>query len=280
MTDLKSSFEKQHLPGLFQAMKQVTEGFLFEKVPNEPASASEQELRDYRLRVLIKKVWNMGEKKYYQMPESFRTELSQDEWIQEALVIFTEQARKYDPGKSQYFNRFILKMVKNRLTSKLREFYRKNTLSDDELKNISASLTQQYGRELTPEELSGETGISKEDARAFLNCGIHKKIVQKTRLDELDKASPHADMKTEKSPEEEYILKEARKILRDCIEQLEAGLKLLFMHREFDGFSFEKLYSQFGKILESNSTSTFQRRYKERVFQKVHDCVQKQYGQL
>ncbi len=50
MTDLKSSFEKQDLPGLFQAMKQATEGFLFEKVPNEPASASEQELRDYRLR--------------------------------------------------------------------------------------------------------------------------------------------------------------------------------------------------------------------------------------
>ncbi len=42
MTDLKKS-----LPGLLRAMKQMTEGFQFEKVPNEPASASEQELRDY-----------------------------------------------------------------------------------------------------------------------------------------------------------------------------------------------------------------------------------------
>ncbi|MCP4353616.1 MAG: hypothetical protein GY795_49850 [Desulfobacterales bacterium] len=114
MTDLKRPFEKQYLSGLFRAIKKVTEGFVFEKVPNEPASASEQELRDFRLQVLIKKIWNMGEKKYYRMPESFRTELSRDEWIQEALIIFTEQARKYDPGRSKYFNRFILNMVKNR----------------------------------------------------------------------------------------------------------------------------------------------------------------------
>ncbi len=170
----------------------------------------------------------MGEKKYYQMPEFFRNELSRDEWIQEALVIFIEQAQKYDPGKSEYFNRFILKMLKNRLISRQRELYQKNTLPDDELKNIADSLEQQYGRKLTAEELSGETGISKEDAQTFLTFGMHKKIVQKTRLDELDKTYTNTDIKTEKSSEEDYILEEARKILRDCIEQLETGLKSLY----------------------------------------------------
>ncbi|MCP4112577.1 MAG: sigma-70 family RNA polymerase sigma factor [Desulfobacteraceae bacterium] len=78
--------------------------------------------------------------------------------------------------------------------------------------------------------------------------------------------------------EEEYIQKESFRILWDCIEKLEKKLKMLFKSHEVDGVSFKKLFPKYKKILNSESLSTFQRSYKEKVFNPVQDCVLRRYG--
>ncbi len=78
--------------------------------------------------------------------------------------------------------------------------------------------------------------------------------------------------------EKEYIQKEGFRILWDCVEKLGNKLKMLLISHEVDGVSFKKLFPKHKKLFNSQSLSTFQRSYKEKVFNPVRDCVLKRYG--
>jgi|GEM_PF-4984244 len=261
---------------LFQELKKMTEGFPFEVVQNEPAGLSENELREHRLRTLVSTAKKMGERKYYEMPESFRADFTREEWIHEALFIFFEQTARYDPRHNLSFNRYILKMVKNRLISKQRELFRKNPPAEnDDLRKIAASLKRELGRDVTAEELSEHAGIDKRKAEEFLDSGVRQRVFERRSGEELDKA----EVKTGISPEEQYIRLEARKILWDCIRRLESKMRLLFIRHEFFGISFQKLFDkpEYRKFLGSISLTTFQRDYKKRTFDPVENCVRRKY---
>ncbi len=259
----------------FQALKETTQAFPFESVENEPAGASEDELRDYRLQTLIDKARKMGVRKYYEMPESFRPEFTREEWIQDALTIFFEQTRRYDRLKNPSFNRYIMTMVKKRLTDTQRQLFRKNPPVEEALRKIATSLERELKREPTAKELSEYASIDEEKAREFLESGVTKRIVETRDREELDQAEVRATV----SPEKQYIRMEARKILWDCIRQMNQGVKLLFVRHEFGGVSFQKLFDvpKYRKILKSGSLRTFQRDYEKSAYKPVHDCVQKKY---
>jgi len=110
---------------IFQILVERTRNFHLENLLNEPKYASEDELRQFRLKDIINRVVNMGIRAYYQAPENSRTVHTKDDWIQDAMVIFIQQVEEYDPNKGVPFNRFILFRVRGRLNNRLTEIRRR-----------------------------------------------------------------------------------------------------------------------------------------------------------
>jgi len=259
--------------GLFILLAQKTEKFTFSKVSGEPADISGERLRLFRLKELLAQVRKMGIRKYYQMPESFRISKTMDDWIQDAMIILCSLLDEYDPQKGPFSNyaRFI---VSRRLTDIQRSLFRKNPLVDEDLRKVALCWKRENGREPTAKELAEFTGRSESEIQEFLEKGGRERVFirEKENMDT-------ADVRPGASPEQLYIQKEFRQILWECIEKLDTDLKMLFMRREFEGFSFQKLWDDLEnrEILDSSSEKTFQRRYRERIYDSVQDCVQARY---
>jgi len=213
---------------LFQVLVERTQNFQFDGIPNEPESASEDELRELRLKYLIDKVIKMGGRIYYKSPERCRTVHTKEDWIQKAMIIFIEQVEEYDPNRGTSFNWFILSRVKNRLTDWLRT------------------------------------------------------LINRERLDKENPPDPNGTTKTE-SPEDEYIKKERRKILWNCVSQLSPReLRMLFMRHEIKGISLQRLYDdlQMDRIgnVRLTSVETFRRHYKAQILGTVRRCITNHLG--
>jgi len=146
---------------IFQVLAERTQKFEFDGIPNEPESASEDELRQLRLKDLIAKVIKMGIRKYYQSPVSCRVVHSKEDWIQKAMIIFIEQLEEYDPNRGKTFNKFILFRVKNRLTDRLRTFIKRDI---QDTKNLPDP--KEINKTKSPEDEC----IEKERREILWNC--------------------------------------------------------------------------------------------------------------
>jgi len=223
------------------------------------------------IQALIPEVRKMAVKKFYRMPARLRTVHTQEDWIQDAMVIFLNLVSNYSPEKGAFEN-YIRFTLPKRLMSILRDILKKDPLVNEELWKLSKSLERELGRKPRAEEFAEHSGYSTEKAQEILDAGFGERIFGGE--DEIQ-----AEVKTGISPEEQYIRLEARKILWDCIDRLERELKLLFIRHEFDGISFQKLFDkpECRKILESGSLTTFQRDYKKKASDSVENCVRNKY---
>ncbi len=250
----------------------------------------------------------MAVNKFYQTPDSFRTTHTMDDWIQEAMIILFDLCSSYDSEKGPFDNyaRFI---ISKRLISMQRDIFRKNPPVNEDLRKIAVSLKRENSREPSVKELSDITGRSENEIREFMETGVGKRVFAK----ENEGVHEKKEVKIGMTPEEQYIRLEARKILWDCVEKLEPGskllfvrhelqdvslenlydnlnlsetiektdhgLKLLFLRHEFEGASFENLYEnpEIREIFGAESLRTFKRRYRDKVYQLVYDCVKARY---
>lgn len=223
------------------------------------------------IQALIPEVRKMAVKKFYRMPKRLRTLHTQNDWVQDAMVIFLNLVSNYSPEKGAFEN-YVRFTLPKRLISVQRDIFKDNPLVNEELWKLSKSLERELGRKPSAEEFAEHAGYSIEKAQEFLDSGFGERIFGGE--DEVQ-----AEVKTGISPEDQYIRLEARKILWECIDHLEPGLKVLFVRHEFDGISFQKLFDkpECRKILESRSISTFQRDYKKTAFDSVENCVRNKY---
>lgn len=158
-----TGFGKEYFRHILLALVERTACYpleCFEPVPDEPAEATEQVLRLFRLKTVVTHVKAVGAKKFYHTPADLRLYQGQEEWIQDAMVILLEQAELFDPQRSPSFTRFILARVKLRLMDIQRALYRKYT-SDEEERNAHSRVKR------TEENLSHaeivDTGVNSQE---------------------------------------------------------------------------------------------------------------------
>ena len=253
----------------FQSFSDLTKDFILSKIDDEPAEVTQEELRKFRLSALIRQVRKMAIKKFYQMPESFATSHTMDDWIQEALIIMFQCCQSYD--RRGPFDHFVRFMVSKRLVSMQRKVFSGNPPADRDLYKKVQAYKRKNKRLPTADELALETGFDKDAIEKYLESGYG----QRTVTTDSEKACQNKDVKVGLSPETQFIHHEARKILRDCIEKLQPEMKMMFIRHEFDELSFKKLYKQLK--IKKPGFSTFKRWYKDNVYADVEDCVSSQY---
>lgn len=262
---------------LLSYLEEKTRHYLLSPVPNEPISASEAEMRRFRLKALIDQVAKMAHAKYRRMPESFREEHTLSDWVQDAMILLCNAVDDYSPGETPFSN-YVRFIVSRRLTSIQRDLYRKNPPLDEELRKIVLDLKRENGRTPTPEEVSELTGRNEASVRKFLEEGVGQRLFTREEglQDRTSEATPGL------SPERHYIQKETRFVLWDCIRKLNALDKILFVRHEFYGVSFRELHEIFGNKIMGNkkgqakSDSSFKRMY-HGISDSVRDCVRKWY---
>ncbi len=252
----------------YRVLAEQTKEFLFSDSSGKSASVLNEKERIIRLKELITQVRKTAVRKFYQMPRRFHSTYTREDWIQEGMKIFCDLILKYRPerGTFDHYVRFILP---RRFSSFQRIIFLKNPPLHEDLRKIVESFRRENGREPSAKEISDITGCKEDDILFFLNSVGKATIwIEGDSIEDYPEDQPFED---------QYIQKEACKILRDCIENLEKKLKLLFIRHEFDGISFETLFTELGKILKSNSITTFKREYKKRIFKPVQNCVQNKY---
>jgi len=211
----------------------------------------------------------MAVTKFYQMPESFATSHTMDDWIQEALIIMFQCCQSYD-GRGP-FDHYVRFMVSRRLVSMQRKVFSENPPADRDLYKKVQAYKRKKGRLPKAEELAEETGFDKAAIQKYLESGYG----QRTVTTGVETVCQNKAVKAGLSPETQYMHHEARKILRDCIEKLQPEMKMMFIRHEFDELSFKKLYRQLN--INDPSFSTFKRWYKKNVYESVENCVSSQY---
>ncbi len=257
--------------GMYEHLIEQTEDIPLEPVPGEPAEGDSGELRAYRIKALLKQVRKMALKRFFQMPESFRKVSTQEDWIQEAMILFCQLSKHYDKDKGSFEN-YVRFMISRRLVSIQRTLFRKNPPVDEELLKLAASIKREKGKTPSTEDLADLTGRSEASVRSALEAGGGPRIF--TEMPE-GGAAPK-DVKIGVSPEDQYIRHETRKVLWGCINRLDPLSKLLFVRHEFYEVSLRELYRKFPFSTESQST--FQRTYKRSIYGRVQRCVQSRLG--
>lgn len=254
----------------FQAFSQQTQDFLFSKVKGEPADAPPEKLHEFRLLALIRQVHQMALKKYFQMPEAFTASHSQEDWVQEAFIIMLECCQSYDQrGPFDNFARF---MVSKRLVSMQRKVFSQNPPADRDLYKKVQAYKRKHGCIPTAKELAQETGCDLDVIQQYLENGYGQRLV----AGEAERVCKNKDVKVGLNPEAQYIHHEARHILWECIEALQAKMKLLFIRHEIEVWPFKKLYQRFDN--QDLSFSTFKRWYRDNVYVSVESCVSSHYN--
>ncbi|MEE4358842.1 MAG: sigma-70 family RNA polymerase sigma factor [Desulfococcaceae bacterium] len=258
---------------IFSLLAEKTAGFVFSAESGEPEGLSGDELHLFRLKALLTQVRQMGIRKFYQMPEDFRISQTMEDWMQDAMIFLCRLTDDYDPKKGP-FNNYARFIVSRRLTDIQRKMFRKNPPLEEDLRKLAQSLRRETGKEPDVRELADLSGRSESEIRKFLEGGVGERVFVREH-----EGQERPEVRAGISPEEQYIRAECRKILLDCIEKLDADFKMLFMHREFEGYSFRELYDapENREILDSHSEKTFQRRYKDQVYDAVQDCVEARY---
>lgn len=256
-------FEQRYLQHLLHTLHDLTRDFAFEPAAGEPAAASAEEVRLYRLTRLLNQVRQMVNKRFYQLPESYRAahDLEHDDWIQEMMVVLLEETRKYDAAAGVPYQKYLTARIKWRLLDKQRAFDRYHSLDNIQVKDAASTLKAEKGRAATPEEIA-----------EYLGCdvwAVHEALDQKrfVRPDEQGDIVPQNPT----TPHDEML----RNRLWDCIGLLEPERRALFVKHELEDESFPALFAEFRAVFGSNSVRSFQRHYGDHVFEPVKTCVER-----
>lgn len=258
-------FEQRYLQHLLHTLAEMTQDFLFEPAPNEPEDSSLNELRLFRLYRLLDQVKRMVNKRFYQLPESFREmqNLDYDDWMQEAMVVLIDETQKYDIAAGVPYQKYITSRIKWRLIDKQRTVDRQHSLVNEHVKDAIEALKQQRGHDPTPDEIA-----------EYLGCevwAVQEALEQRRFVRPEDQGQIEAH--TQSSPHDEWL----RKRLWECIERLEPDQKELFVRHEMENESFPALFREFCQVFASKSIRSFQRHYGEQVFEPVRLCVEQGY---
>lgn len=254
----------------YQYFLQRTEKFIFSGNENKSPDRLDAEQRQEILKALMKQVSKMAVKNYYQMPKSFSVIYPKEDWIQFAMIKFLECCDSYDHERP--FDHYVRFTLSRRLIDRQRKIYGENPPVQKELHQQFKLLKHQKGSAPNIKELMDYTGRSENEIRDFFEDGFGKRMF----IHETDNVSRKAEAKAGISPEKQYINKEARRILWNCIDHLNPELKLLFVRHEMEGVSFKKIYDQIPRI--NKSLATFKRWYKTDVYDPVKNCVELQYA--
>ena len=259
------SFEQRYLQNLLHTLVEMTQGFLFESVPNEPKTVSPNELRLFRLYRLLDQVRRMVNKRFYQLPESFRgsQDIDYDDWMQEMMIVLIEETQKYDVAAGVPYQKYITSRIKWRLIDKQRSIDRRHTLVEEHVKAAIDALKQQGRQEPALQEIAEHLGC---EVWAVQEAIAQRRFVQPEVQGQIEAPS-------QSSPHNEWL----RKRLWECIERLTPEQKEVFVRHELDNESFPVLFAEFCQLFGSKSVRSFQRHYGEQVFEPVKLCVEQGY---
>jgi len=253
----------------YQYFLKRTEEFIFSDEENEPLNRTNSGQRKEMLKALIKQASKMAVKSFYQMPKSFSVVYPKEDWIQFVMIKFLECCDTYDHQRP--FDHYVRFALSRRLIDRQRKIFRENPPIQKDLHQQYKSLKRQKGVPPSVKELMDYTSRDENEIRRFLENGFGKRMF----IHRTDAVKRKAESKSGVSPEKQYIDKEARLILWNCINQLKPESKLIFIRHEMEGMSFKKIYEKLTR--SKKSLATFKRRYKTDVYNLVKDCVELQY---
>lgn len=268
-----------------QVLIEKTKSFQFSEMMTETDANNEKQVSAVGMKLLVKRIIYIAQKKYYQIPESSRAEYSVDDWIQEAMVLLCGDAvDTYDPEKTRYFDVFAKTHVNQRLIDFQRSVFRQNPCVDEDFKKLVISkrkeLKKETGTEPAKEALADAleeiTDRSREDIMDKIETGVNERLLVKD-----GDTVPKKDVKKKGSPEDQYIRAEMRRILWNCINKLEPKHKVIFVRHEYYNVSLNSFFksaifsSYFGP--DVTSYKSYQRRYNDLIFNSVRDCVRMNY---
>ncbi len=224
--------EGKLIEGIFDTLWEITRSFRFSKetCAKEKEEALDDELRASRLRELITATRKEGIRSFYRMPKEIQQSFSREDWIQEAILILLIQSQKYIPREGYYYNDYMQ-------CFKVR----------NGLKSLQSKLLRQYGSwEAGPRvqlatdpdavEPPSSAGGNVDGAQAgkrdeevppsrsgprILFQPMHGGREADDDKEELDPASP------DPSPEEVCLSEEFRRILLQCISELDKRCRLV-----------------------------------------------------
>ncbi len=260
------------LKGIFTDLCRRTKDYPFSKAPGEPENVSDHELRRFRLKALIYSVRAMAVKKFYEMPEGYRSSFPQELWIQEAYRILLELAASYNEDSGPSFNQYVGFLTPRRLIDVQRSVFRENPPVEKDMRRLTSLLRRDLGRQPTATELSHFTGVSIEEAQRYLDEGSLTRVFQ-TESDglEIDNFSEGDADRPESSPEEFYLRKELLLVIGECLDGLDWYEKYIIMQFYFE----EKSYKEIS-AMTLDSTEAIRNRCK-RALPELFKCVRKRY---
>ena len=254
----------------YQYFLNRTEDYFFSDEGKESPNRGDSGQREKRLKALIKQVCKMAVRSFYQMPKSFTVVYPKEDWIQFAMIKLLECCETYDHQRP--FDHYVRFIVSKRLIDRQRKIFGENPTVQKDLHQQYKTLKRQIGASPGVKELMEYTNRSETEIKCFLEEGFGKRMFVRHTDAMQRKAADNAAG----SPEKQYMNKETRLVLWNCINQLEVKLKRFFIRHEMEGVSFKKLYRE--PYLKNKSLATFKRWYKANVYGPVKDCVELQYS--
>lgn len=247
-----------------------TKEYIFSGEENDSRDRIDIGQQKEKLKALMKQVSKMAVRSYYQIPKSVSVVYPKEDWIQFAMIKFLECCDTYDHQRP--FDHYVRFTLSRRLIDRQRKIFGENPPIQKDLHQQYKALKRQKGSPPSVKELMDYTNRSEKEIRTFLEDGFGNRMF----IRNADTINRNAEAVADGSPEKQYIDKETRLILWDCINLLESELKHFFVRHEMEGVSFKKLYSQ--PYLKKKSLATFKRWYKTNVYNPVKNCVELQYS--
>ena len=214
--------DKIYIDGILGELSEITKDFKFFETKGESKEETQDERHRRRLLGLIVKIRAMAKKRFKQMPKDFRTLHEEDDWIQEGMIALISESRKYQPREDCDYEKYMLFVVRRRLSDLQRSIFRKYTPVDVDLRNLIASKRRELGREPTHEEISQLTGLRLEDVSRLLSHRIGStRFIQSwsDTVDFVESSKELADARP--SALDNLVLHETLESLYEALEYLE-----------------------------------------------------------
>lgn len=212
--------------------------------------------------------------KFRQMPQSFRAEKSQEEWIPDAMTILCMETAKYKPKPGYCYNDYMICFIlPRRLTGIQRSMFRQNPPVDEELRQIVAGMKYGIKRMPSAREIADFTGVSEERARKYLDVGVGARVlVREGEIKNPDEWSETEDYGPSTSPLELYLKKEFRRIVLDCIRKLKRTERYILVRQYFSEVPLAKIAEELREEYEAVRSRS------RRAFKSVKECVLSRYA--
>lgn len=160
--------------GIFTELLEITSDFNFYGSKREPEGATPEERHRQRVHALVHMARKMALKRFRQMPEAFRAVHSEDDWIQEAMIILITESLKYRPKDGYYYDKYISERISWRLTDFRRSVCKRNsspengrTAQKDAIIDLNElDKGQPYGMSSSPEAIC----LRKEFCLIIMDC--------------------------------------------------------------------------------------------------------------